>query len=228
MTEYGKDLSHQDHNDLLDLTVEKTLLELANYYYLHKPEEGPDGFKIELFRPMQQDLSSNGDKVRDALFAYISSEKPMDNRFTAMIIACAYCIDVSRLLGQDKRERAWVAVSEARYWCGITQANRGVEAAREATIVASRRAVAKKGGDVRSARQDAVKKEAFRLAHALRPAEKGWRSRMQAANAIRDEVIKFSRRDGTTGLTDTGAFNTIYEWLAEMPDANVLFGKKKA
>lgn len=214
-----------DPNVLINEVRVQTLGELAHYYWQLEPDKGRDGFAIEFFRPMSADASINGEQFRAEIVRVAESGTPMDLRFAAMTTACAYCVDVSRLLAQGERELAWWSMSEARYWCGVTLASRGLEAARLTTIMATKKARAKEGGDERAKKLEIVKQEAFRLAREMEPKTIGWRSRLHAAGDIKDRVIAFSRGPGRFDLKGTGAADTIYGWLAKMPDADVLFPK---
>lgn len=148
------------------------------YHYQVEPEGGLDRFANKFFHPMLDDPSINGERFRAELLKLAQSGAPVDLCFAAMTIACAYCVDVVRLLRECQRERAWWSMSEARYWCGVTLANRGLEAARLATITATRKATARKAATVGvTQRLVATKEEAFRLARELRPQETSVRSR---------------------------------------------------
>lgn len=215
-----------DPNLLINELRAQTLGELAHFFWQLEPEKGQDGFATEFFHPMSADPSINGERFRAEFVKVAESGEPVDLRFAAMTIACAYCVDATRLLTQGERELAWWSMSEARYWCGVTLASRGVEPARLETIAATRKATGKKAAIAGvSQRLAATKEEAFRLARELRPHENGWRSRRQAMFAIKDRVVAFSGQEGRQKLTETGAEKTIYGWLAEMPDADILFPK---
>lgn len=214
-----------DPNVLINEVRVQALGELAHYYWQLEPDKGRDGFATEFFRPMSADASINGEQFRAEIVRVAESGTPVDLRFAAMTTACAYCVDVSRLLAQGERELAWLSMSEARYWCGVTLASRGVETARLATITATRKATAKKGGNTRARKLEIVKQEAFRLAREMGPKTTGWRSRLHAAGDIKDSVMAFSNGPDRHKLTATGAAATIYDWLSEMPDADALFPK---
>lgn len=215
-----------DPNVLINEVRVQTLGELAHYHWQLVPDKGQDGFAAEFFRPMSADTSINGEQFRAEFVKLAHSATPVDLRFAAMTVACAYCVDVSRLLAQGERELAWWSMSEARYWCGVTLSSRGIEAARTTTITATIRETGRKAANAGVARRlSATKEEAFRLARESRPQEKGWRSRRQAMLAIKDRVVAFSGQEGRQQITKTGAEKTIYGWLAEMPDADVLFSK---
>jgi hypothetical protein len=203
----------------------QTLGELAHFYAYLEPGKAADAFATEFFHPMGADPSISGERFRAEFVSVLESGAPADLKFAAMTIACAYCVDVSRLLARGKRELAWQNMSEARYWCGVTLASRGIEDARSATISATRKhtgrqAAAKRVDD----RLAETKNEAFRLARAECPPGR-WKSRRAAALAIKDKVIAFSAEDGRQKLvnTDSGGQQTVYDWLAEMPDAAELF-----
>lgn len=203
----------------------QTLGELAHFYAHLEPSKGADAFAIEYFHPMIADPSISGPRFRAEFVSVLESGAPADLRLAAMIIACAYCVDVSRLLSKEKRELAWQSMSEARYWCGVTLASRGLDEARSATISATRKHTGKKAAAKRIEDQFAeTKNKAFQLTRELCPSGR-WQSRRQATLAIKDKVIAFSNESGRQKLapTDSGGQKTIYGWLAEMPDAQQYF-----
>lgn len=215
-----------DVNMLIDEVRAQTLGELAHYYWQLEPDKGESGFAHEFFRPMSADPSINGEQFRAEMVKISEAGKPVDLRFAAMVTSCAYCIDASRLLARGDRELAWWAISEARYWCGVTLSNRGIEVARKATVTATIKGTGKIAANAGVAlRLSATKEETFRLARELQPKEKGWKSRRQAMFAIKDQVVAFSSNEGRQQLTVKGAEKTIYGWLAKMPDADRLFPK---
>jgi hypothetical protein len=203
----------------------QTLGELAHFYAHLEPDKASDAFATEFFYPMSADPSISGERFRAEFVSVLESGAPADLRFAAMTIACAYCVDVSRYLATGNRESAWQSMSEARYWCGVTLASRGIEDARSATIHATRKYTGRKAAAKRvDDRLAETKNEAFRLARTECPSGR-WKSRRAAALAIKEKVIEFSAKAGRQKLanTDSGAQQTIYDWLAEMPDAADLF-----
>ncbi len=209
-----------DPNVLINELRVQTLGELAHYHWQLVPNKGKDGFAAEFFRPMSADASINGEQFRAEFVKLAQSGTSVDLRFAAMTVACAYCVDVSRLLAQGEREIAWWSMSEARYWCGVTLSSRGLEAAQKATKKAKASESGKHAAFKRFEKTTMrAKEKAFELAREKRPPEKGWRSRTQAAETIYDAVSAVSIEDGGTRLIHT----TIYNWLAEMPDAQSLF-----
>lgn len=214
-----------DPDVLINIVRIQTLDELADYYLQLKPDTGKDGFVNDYFRPMTAEASTSGREFLQEIMKIIDSGATVDLRFAPMAAACAYCVDVSKLLANGERELAWWSMSEARYWCGVTLASRGIDTARLATILATRKANAKEGGDKRAKKLKVVKEEAFRLAREMRPKTMGWRSRLHATDDIKERVVAFSKGPDRHELKETGAGKTIYDWLAEMPDADALFPK---
>lgn len=203
----------------------QTLGELAHFYAHLEPGKAEDAFATEFFYPMNADPSISGERFRAEFVRVLESGAPADLRFAAMTIACAYCVDVSRLMAKGNRELAWKSMSEARYWCGVTLASRGIEDARSATISATRKNTGRKAAATRVEDHLAeTKNEAFRLARTECPPGR-WKSRREATLKIKAEVIAFSAKSGRQKLkdTDSGGQQTIYDWLGEMPDAAELF-----
>ena len=219
--------SNETPNILIDQIRVRTLGELANYYIQIEPSKAGNAFVTEFFHPMSADPTVTGERLRADFVSVASSGTPVDMRLAAMTIACGYCVDVPRLLAVGERELAWLSISEARYWCGVTLASRGVEAARNETISATRKSTSRKAASQRVAqRLDSTKEEAFRLAREMKPEGQGWPSRLQATNKIKDQVVAFSALEKRQKLVDTGAVKTIYKWLSSMPDAKTLFPER--
>lgn len=203
----------------------RTLAELAHFYTHLEPGKPNGAFATEFYYPMSRDPSTSGERFRAEFVRVLESGAAANLKFAAMTIACAYCVEVSRYLSCGRLEGAWLSMSEARYWCGVTLASRGLEEARAATISATRRNTSKTAADKRVEEQLAeTKEEAFRLVRELCP-QQLWKSRREAMFKIKDRVIAFSSVNGRQRLvdTDSGGWKTICEWLAEMPDAQKLF-----
>lgn len=203
----------------------QTLGELAHFHAHLEPSKAADAFANDFFYPMSADPSISGERFRAEFVSVLESGASADLRFAAMTIACAYCVDVSRLLAKGSRELAWQSMSEARYWCGVTLASRGIEDARSATISATRKHTGRKAAATRvDDRLAETKNYAFELARKHCPPGR-WKSRRQATLAIKSKVIEFSTKGGRQELidTDSGGQKTIYDWLADMPDAAELF-----
>jgi len=219
--------NERDPDILIKKVSGQTLADLETYYAEMKPDKSEDAFIMDVFLPMSDDLMSTGESRRTEFFAIVASKAPVDVRFAALMVSCAFCIDVARFLHKGKRELAWQAISDAQYWCGFTFASKGFEVIRDETILATRKSTGQNAANVRVTKKlSPTMHEAFRLARKMRPAVHGWNSRSQAVHAIIDLVVAFSDQDMLQPLKRTGAPKTIDGWLSQMPDAKDLFTKK--
>ncbi|WP_137173520.1 hypothetical protein [Massilia sp. HP4] len=141
--------SSVDTDLLINEVRVQTLGELAHFHAHLEPGKAADAFASEFFHPMSADPSVSGERFRAEFVSVLESGAQADLRFAAMTIACAYCVDVSRLLARGMRELAWQNMSDARYWCGVTLASRGIEDARSATISATRKHTSDKAAATR-------------------------------------------------------------------------------
>jgi hypothetical protein len=204
----------------------RTLTALAGFYSHLLPEKDVNTFMQDILVPMGANSSITGNSYLEEFKAAHLSESA-DLRFGPMLISCAYCVEAMRYLSDSQRELAWLRMVEARFWCGVTLASKGIEVAREQTISATRRNTSRKGGNARDAiNYQETREEAYRLARASRPKENGWRSRRQAVFGIIDDVKKFSANQPLP-LKENQAEKTIDGWLAAMPDAKELFTRRQ-
>jgi hypothetical protein len=198
-----------------------TLTALAGYYTSLNPGKDMNVFVQEILNPMGS--HSTGAAYLEEFKRIQSTDSSVDLRYGPMMISCAYCLEAMRYLAGSKREIAWNRMSAARYWCGVTLASQGISAAREQTIKATRKHAgknaAKAGAEINYGK---TKEEAYRLVREKVPPGKGWQSRRQAMLVIKKEVIEFSATQKRK-LSSNQAEKTIYDWLAGMPDAAMLF-----
>ncbi|WP_209806030.1 hypothetical protein [Cupriavidus sp. AcVe19-6a] len=148
----------------------------------------------------------------------------------SLIISCAYCLRALGSMKSGDLNLAWSYMADARYWCGVAISGKGINEAREQTIMeASAKALAtkaKSGAEARSKTYEPVRERVYQLARERKPGS-GWRSRTHAVNAIRKEAHAFSVESGPE-LKQESLSRTLDGWLAKMPDAAALFPSRKA
>lgn len=147
----------------------------------------------------------------------------------SLIVSCAYCLRAMRAMKSGNLNLAWSYMADARYWCGVAISCKGIDEARERTIVeTSAEALATKarsGAEARNKAYEPVRERVYELARERRPAS-GWRSRSHAVRVISDEAYAFSVKNGPE-LKKDGIGKTLDGWLAKMPDASTLFPPKR-
>jgi|GEM_PF-2394316 len=204
----------------------RTLTRLAGFYLDANPEKNEKNFEDEFINSMLADDNLSADNILSDVNKSIASNKPLNLKFAPIILSCAYCVQAIKAHKKNERELAWAYMVDANYWCGVTLAGQGLEAAREHTIHATRKYTAQKGGTARADKFKDLKEEVFKLARDKRPPEKGWRSRLAATNSIKAAVLAIAE-EKKCALSAQQVEKTIYGWLKEMPDAKALFQHTK-
>jgi len=189
------------------------------------PGKTQQDFLDEVWNPVCFSDTSDSGELLDRLNKIPGSEFTSHPGHRPILIAVSFCGLTLNALRANTREQAWYSMAQACYWQGVAFASKGIEYARQNTIVATRKNTAAKGGNSRAANQQIIKDEAFRLARELRPTE-GWPSRSQAVKGIQDAVSKFAK-EKKRPLTVSHGPKTIDKWLSTMTDASILFRSKK-
>lgn len=143
----------------------------------------------------------------------------------SVLMSCTYCLRAMRAMKAGDSNLAWSYMADARYWCGVSISCKGIDEAREQTIIttsekASAEAItsrAKSGGEGRSKVYEPIREYVYQLARERRPMS-GWRSRSHAVKVISEDAYKFSKERGPA-LKKEGIGKTLDTWLASMPDA---------
>lgn len=201
----------------------KTFWELADFYSYHYPEKKQDAFSKEIFEPMLSGNHNSDFSIIEEIMGMQAEEQVMIPKYQSMLLSCAYSIEAGNALTTGHREAAWSNMAAARYWCGVALASVGLDGLVEETKVKARKDTARKGGLGRAKKFDDAKHLAFKLVKDLQPIPGGWASRLKAAERITPEVLKGKFRIPV----GENRVATVYEWLKEMPDANLYFPEKK-
>lgn len=204
------------------------LAKLSNYYISQtKSKTSEDFVGLVINGVIEQELGGEG-----YLKQYISQAKvpsPHGLKFSSMIVSCAYCVEALEKIKTD-RELAWLQMAEANYWCGVTEANKGIETLyRE--VAADAKAFTKKEQATKGARARAenmygkAKEELYRLVREKVPVS-GWKSRRDAASQLKIMVLTFAESQGVR-ISHEQALTTFSEWLKKMPDSENLFNTSR-
>ena len=200
-------------------------MKLEEFYSELNLTDTKSDFRNDIYQPMLIDLDTSGQGVLKKMGELKASGQSVNLKLVPMLVSCAYLAQAMRDHFKNDHSTAWFYMAEASYWCGAMMATKGIEVARNNTIIATRKNTASKGGLTRAEKYNEVKDEVFRLARELCPKQKGWQSRRDASLKILMPVLTFAK-DKTPSLSPAQAPQTIYNWLKEMPDSELLFPKK--
>ena len=221
----SEDKSRQPRKELtLEMLAHLTLLNLSSYYLEANPEKSQEDFIQEFLNPIGNDDSATGDSFLEQFKHIQETDKSANLKHASMVISLAYCLQSMQAYKTNERELAWSYMADARYWCGVTLASKGIEDARQKTIVATKKDTSKNANEASHAKDRQVKEEAFKLAREKCPKNKKWPSRLAAAGKIESDVQEYAEKIKNP-LSKTRAKATISGWLREMPDAASLFEK---
>ncbi|CAJ3454247.1 Uncharacterised protein [Burkholderia pseudomallei] len=152
----------------------------------------------------------------------LPTEQLIGNPLSALIVAVTYCCRARRAGElEGNRELGWIYLAEASFWCGVTLAGKGIDAAYRRTLVESRSQTGKKGPAKRDESLPQIIEYAQKLARDKRPSG-GWSSRNHAIKTIYEAVNEFAKGLNRT-YSKSQAEDTMGGWLSLMPDAAELF-----
>ena len=212
-----------------ELTLERfidiTFSNLCVFYIQENPGETSDDFREKCLKPLISADNISGDDCTEFIKKIQKEDDKANLKFGPFFISMAYCIQAKRELDNKNRENAWSYMVDARYYCGVTIASKGIEKARINTIIATRKDTASRGGEARANKFQEIINEAYRLENEMRPQLNGWKSRSQAAKAILPKVQLYAAAMNLR-LSPDQAKETIYKWLKQMPNATSIFPKK--
>jgi len=206
---------------------------LSDYYGSIREGKAFEDFMEEVFAI----INGNDDPSIDDPYAivrlFVSPTDPtqpsasIGGHYAAMIVSCTYIRRAMVAAEAGDAEQGWIYLAEASFWCGVTLAEKGIDQAYHQTITDTKRTQAALGAKKRLEKFRPVIEFTYQRAREMRPASKGWQSRNQAVQTIKDDVLAFAKTSQIT-LSDEQAGKTIDGWLSKMPDAAQLFPKKKS
>ncbi|MFP3555511.1 hypothetical protein SB861_33075 [Paraburkholderia sp. SIMBA_049] len=214
-----------------------TLSNLSNCYTHKKPQATFDTFLQEIVAPIVELDDSRVEAPGEMLMLYVSeSDKAKGPDWLAkspygpIIISCAYCVRAGDAIKKGDSELAWSYMADARYWCGVAISSKGIDEARDRTIVETRekafaealKSKGEAGAKARSEAYEPLREHVFELVRNQRPSS-GWKSRSHAVKVISEPAYAFSLDYGGPQLKRDGIGKTLDGWLSKMPDALELF-----
>ncbi|NHV25942.1 hypothetical protein [Burkholderia sp. D-99] len=226
-----------DLKKYLDLTLDS----LMNCYIYQKPGATEDDFADRIMMPvMSRDDRTVEDPV-DIVMQFASAsdkaagrDKIAKSPYGAIVVSSVYWVRAGVALKKGDTSLAWSYLADARFWCGVSISQVGIDQARERTITRTHEKATtearanhgKSGAAGRDKAYEPVRDYAYKLTREMRP-ESGWRSRSQAVKRISGFVLEYSI-EHPPRLKESGFEKTLDKWLAGMPDSAELFpGKVK-
>ncbi|MCO5399757.1 hypothetical protein [Ralstonia soli] len=223
----------RDFNWFLNMT----LWNLVSCHASLRPGAQPTDFMREILNVVEMRDDSSVEEPLEIVMQFVSDAEKIKGQAWAakspicsVLVSCTYCLRAMDVMEAGDPNLAWSNMADARYWCGVAMSSQGLDEARELVIgEASAEALvmkAKSGAEARKRAYAPVQERAYQLAWERRPAS-GWQSRAQAVDKIKEEVHAFSLEHGPALKKNDSLRRTLDGWLAQMPDASVLFPSRK-
>lgn len=213
--------------------LEITLLNLNNCYIHIKPGAQEEEFLYEFVKNVAGMDDPSIEEPIEIAMSCLSAEhraKGPDwiarSPYCSVIVATAYWSRAARAMQAGDMDLAWSFMADARYYTGVAISSKGIDLAREDTIVAVKREKGLAGAAGRDKRFEPIRQFAYKMAKKKLPPQKGWQSRNHAVQTIKGVVLRFAKRQ-CVPMSEEQAGKTIDDWLAKMPDMASLFPKKK-
>ncbi|CAJ3747657.1 Uncharacterised protein [Burkholderia pseudomallei] len=142
-----------------------------------------------------------------------------------ILLSATYYFRAGRARDNNQTDAAWSYLAEARYWCGVAMAGKGLESALQQAAGSLKRDMAAAGAKGRSGTYQPLRDLAFDFARNNAPPS-GWRSRNHAVQSVRSRVLQ-QAKTLKIKVSEQNIEKTIDGWLATMPDEAQLFSKGK-
>lgn len=192
----------------------QVLARLATLYTLLQPEKS---FTEDICRPL---ITSTPDNPARLTYQTFEDARHTNYTFGALIqtlcTSCAYALHASAAEEMGENTEAWSHLANAQYYLGLLEGMLIVEPALTHILVSQGKA----GGNKRSQKLEPLKQRARELA-----GQRPYKSKRQAALAIKDEIVAMSKRDDIrVNLSPDRAEKTITEWLKGMTFGDIQGG----
>lgn len=213
-------------NELMVLTVQH----LYVAYTLAVEDIPGEVFIEKVLTPLPRLDSGETDRPLEILLQYATDEaKAKGNDAIArapvspILLSATYYFRAAHARDNKQPDAAWSYLAEARYWCGIAMAGKGLETALQQAAGGLKRDMAAAGAKGRSGKFQPLRDLAFDFSRNNAPPN-GWRSRNHAVQSVKSRVQDQARTLGIE-LSAVNIDKTIHGWLSSMPDATQLFSK---
>lgn len=210
--------------------VDITIANLANYFISLNPQKKERDFLEEILNVVWCADDASKEVPIEIVSAVIDDpDNAAKSPLSTMILSCVYCARAMKAYERGESDTAWSYMADARFWCGAMLSNKSVDKEYANTVIQTGKDHARSGGIAKAKKKyEKTIAEAHRLAREKRPQQNGWRSRSQAARAIKDDILKFSETEkNAKPLKTTQIMKTLDDWLRKMPDATALFSENR-
>lgn len=221
-------------SNIFDDLFKKTASGLSiRYCEIENIDVGSDEFWVKIVAPIHGGDDSRVVDPYGIIKQFVSLEEKekggshlSGSPKSAIIVATTFLMRSLRTYQEGNLDLAWSHLAAARYWYGVLLATGGIEKAYEKTVVDTRRETALKGAKARDEKYAPARLYAQNLAREKLKKNIGWGSRNHAVQSIKSQVLQYAAAAGI-GLRESYVENTLDKWLAEMPDADELFPRRK-
>lgn len=214
--------------DLMVLTVQN----LYVAYTVAVKDIPGDVFIENVLKPLERLDSNETDQPLEILLQYATDEEKAKGTdaiarspVSPILLSATYYFRAMHARGNSESDAAWSYLADARYWCGVAMAGKGLESALQQAAGGLKRDMAAAGAKGRSGKYQPLRDLAFDFARNNAPAS-GWRSRNHAVQSVKSKVLAEAKSLGIE-LSAENIDKTIHGWLSSMPDATQLFSNGK-
>ncbi|WP_186136696.1 hypothetical protein [Burkholderia gladioli] len=224
----------------LKIHVHKILVNLMDCFIHQMKDDTVDDFIVKIISPIAAADDRDIEVPIEILMQYVSEDERATQRqkvsrspLSLIVLSTTYCIRAIQAIDEGDRELAWSYLADAKYWCGVSRSDMGVDKIREEAIVATRTSAisealtskARAGAIARDNAYKSVREYVCKLAREWKPTS-GWSSRSQAVKKISAAALDFFNHNPPRLKVD-GIERTLDKWLSKMPDAAELFPLRK-
>lgn len=215
-------------NDLMVLT----LRHLYDAYVVAVKPISDDEFIEDILKPLPRLDRRETDQPLEILLQYATDQEKAKgydaiarSPISPILLSATYYFRAMRARDTSHPDAAWSYLAEARYWCGIAMAEKGLSSALQQAADGVKRDMAASGAKKRSERFQPLRDLACDLARNSAPPS-GWSSRNHAVQVVKPKVLELAESAGIK-VSPKQIERTIDDWLAALPDAAQLFSKRK-
>lgn len=186
------------------------------YYLEFEPATTQEQFSAQFLNPIRDMGLQGGERLLTELLKVSKSNELFDATYAPMLIALGFAGQAVYEDDRGEHELALFSLMQAKYWCGVMWASRGVREAREKTVRTMHRRIAKKAGKTRYSRLRTHAQEIAVRKFADGPLLKA----SEAAKKMVVELHKYAVENGLKPVggkrdgTDDGQ-KTVENWLRQ-------------
>lgn len=193
------------------------------YYLEFEPGTTQEQFRAQFVDPIRTSGPQAGERLLAELLKVSKSSELFDATYAPMLIALGFGAQAVFEDDRGEHELGLFSLMQAKYWCGVMWASRGVREARVKTVSTMHRRIAKKAGANRYSRVRARAQEIAIRKFSDGPLLKA----SEAAKQMLHELHKFAAENGLKPVggkrdgTDDGQ-KTVENWLRKWADEGLI------